>query len=234
MRELPAGSDAVLLDFSTGARPEIEAQLSARALRAAVDTSRLPQCDVVLSAETILVEALPGAGLDQLAVFRIVHEARRDFPRATTTSEQDRTLGNAELTADVTIDVIYDGADLTDAARTVGVSADRLIDAHQSVLWRVQFMGFAPGFGYLIPDPSSNPEECEIFQRITRRTQSRPSVPAGSVAVAAGYSAVYPRSSPGGWHLLGHTAATMWDSSATPPALLTAGMTVRFHAETAR
>ncbi|MBM7367474.1 5-oxoprolinase subunit B family protein [Gordonia hydrophobica] len=234
MRELPAGSDAVLLDFSTGASPETEAALCARALRTAVDDGRLPRCDVVLSAETILIEALPGTGLDQLAVYRIVHEARREFPRETTTSVHSAPGGDGSTRAELDIAVVYDGADLTEAAHALHITPDRLIDAHQSVLWRVQFMGFAPGFGYLIPDPSSNPDDCEIFQRITRRTQSRPAVPTGSVAVAAGYSAVYPRSSPGGWYLLGHTTATMWDSSATPPALLTAGMTVRFHGEDVR
>ena len=228
MRELPAGSDGILLDFSTGGFPETEAQLCARALLAAVDAGRLPACDVVLSAETILVEALPGAGLDQLSVFRIVHEARREFTGATSASGP---ASQASPTVDLEIPTVYDGADLSEAADLLGVAPERLIEAHGAVLWRVQFMGFAPGFGYLIPDPSSNPEDCEMFQRITRRPQSRPSVPAGSVAVAAGYSAVYPRSSPGGWFLLGRTATRMWDSAARPPALLTAGMTVRFRRE---
>ncbi|ALG83815.1 5-oxoprolinase subunit B family protein [Gordonia phthalatica] len=230
MRELPAGSDGILLDFSAGASPEPEAQLCARALRAAVDDGRLPACDVVPAAETILVEALPGAGLDQLAVFRIVHAARREFSGAASTSEPESP---AAPTPDLTLSTVYDGADLSEAATLLDVSPERLIEAHQAVLWRVQFMGFAPGFGYLIPDPSSKPEDCEMFQRITRRSQSRPSVPAGSVAVAAGYSAVYPRSSPGGWFLLGRTEATMWDSTARPPALLAAGTTVRFVAEAA-
>lgn len=230
MRELPAGSDGVLLDFSTEGFPETEAQLCAQALREAVDAGDLPVCDVVLSAHTILVEALPGAGLDELAVLRIVRRARHDFAAAASRSDESVV---AEADADLTIPVTYDGADLDDAAVLAEVSADRLIEAHQAVLWRVQFMGFAPGFGYLIPTAPSNPSDCEIFQRITRRPESRPTVPTGSVAVAAGYSAVYPRSSPGGWFLLGRTATTMWDSAARPPALLTAGTTVRFRAEAA-
>jgi allophanate hydrolase subunit 1 len=48
------------------------------------------------------------------------------------------------------------------------------------------------------------------------------------VGIAAEYTGVYPRSSPGGWRLLGHTDAPLWDTSRTPPALLTPGTTVRF------
>jgi allophanate hydrolase subunit 1 len=51
------------------------------------------------------------------------------------------------------------------------------------------------------------------------------------VAVASTYTAVYPRSSPGGWHLLGHTDATMFDPDRDPPTLLQPGDIVRFRAE---
>ena len=53
-------------------------------------------------------------------------------------------------------------------------------------------------------------------------------MPAGSVAVAAGYSAVYPRSSPGGWHLLGRSDIDLWDVDVRPPAILSPGRLVRF------
>lgn len=212
------------MDFSSGGLPESQARHCARALREAARSGSLAGCEVVLAAETILVEAPPGAGLDELAVQRVLHEARREFSAAASAS----TIDDAPPPVDLELTTVYDGADLSEAAAALGVSVERLIAAHQAVLWRVQFMGFAPGFGYLIPDPTSTREDAELFSKITRREQSRPSVPAGSVAIAAGYSAVYPRSSPGGWYLIGHTAATMWDSTARPPALLTAGTTVRF------
>jgi allophanate hydrolase subunit 1 len=53
-------------------------------------------------------------------------------------------------------------------------------------------------------------------------------VPAGSLAVAAGYCGVYPTSSPGGWNLLGRTDVVMFDAAREPPALLEPGMRVRF------
>lgn len=225
MRELAAGSDAVLLDFSSEESPEDAADHCARALRTALESGRLAPCDIVLSAQTVLVEAPPGTGLDHLAVRRVERASRRE--RYTATS-QFSARSAATGTPDLVIPTVYDGADLDEVAEFLGVSTARLVEAHAGVLWRVQFMGFAPGFGYLIPDPTSLRDDTNLLRRVTRRSQSRPSVPTGSVAIAAGYSAVYPRTSPGGWFLLGCTAATMWNSCERPPAALTAGATVRF------
>ena len=51
------------------------------------------------------------------------------------------------------------------------------------------------------------------------------------MVIAAGYSAVYPRQSPGGWYLLGRTGVRLWDETADRPALLAPGTLVRFAAE---
>ena len=81
-------------------------------------------------------------------------------------------------------------------------------------------MGFAPGFGYLeAPDSGLS---------VPRRDQARTRVPAGAVALAAGYSAVYPRSSPGGWQVIGSTDLAFWDVDRPEPALLRPGTRVRF------
>jgi allophanate hydrolase subunit 1 len=53
-------------------------------------------------------------------------------------------------------------------------------------------------------------------------------VPAGAVGVAGEFTGVYPRTSPGGWRLLGHTAATLFDPAMDPPALFAPGDRVRF------
>jgi KipI family sensor histidine kinase inhibitor len=121
---------------------------------------------------------------------------------------------------EVTIPVVYDGADLADVAGLTGLSEREVVDAHTGTPWTVAFSGFAPGFGYLVGgDPRLD---------VPRRTESRVRVPAGSVALAAGFSAVYPRESPGGWQLIGRTDVVVWDVTADPPALLRPGMRVRF------
>jgi allophanate hydrolase subunit 1 len=65
---------------------------------------------------------------------------------------------------------------------------------------------------------------------VPRRSEPRTAVPAGSVALAGEFSAVYPRRSPGGWQLIGRTDAALWDIERPTPALLTRGVWVQFRA----
>ena len=97
---------------------------------------------------------------------------------------------------------------------------EELIRRHASATYTVAFCGFSPGFAYLRGlDPALH---------LPRRPTPRTKVPAGSVAIAAGYSCVYPTSSPGGWHLLGRSDVRVFDVDRPEPALLRPGMTVSF------
>jgi allophanate hydrolase subunit 1 len=100
---------------------------------------------------------------------------------------------------------IYDGPDLDEVAQAAGLSTAEVIEIHGSATYVVETMGFAPGFGYLAgTDPRLAPP---------RRNTPRTRVPAGSLALAAGYTAVYPFDSPGGWHLIGRVAERMFSAS---------------------
>jgi KipI family sensor histidine kinase inhibitor len=122
--------------------------------------------------------------------------------------------------APVTIDVDYSGPDLDDVARMLGFPASEVVRMHSESVWQVAFTGFAPGFGYLVTDNQR--------LAVPRRDSPRTSVPAGSVGLAGEFSGVYPRSSPGGWQIIGATDATLWNPSASSPALLIPGRSVRF------
>lgn len=125
------------------------------------------------------------------------------------------------VTADeLTVPVRYDGADLDEVARLLEVSVDEVIARHSSAVWRCRFVGFTAGFGYL--------HAVDAGLTVPRRSQSRTAVPPGSVALADGYSAVYPRQAPGGWQLIGSTELAMWSLDRPRPALLAPGTLVRF------
>ncbi|WOO96665.1 urea amidolyase family protein [Micrococcus terreus] len=126
----------------------------------------------------------------------------------------------------VEIPVVYDGEDLAELTHLTGRSGEELIAAHSGTIWRAAFGGFAPGFAYLTPEPGSPWEGIDV----PRRSSPRTAVPAGSVAVAGGFSAVYPSRSPGGWQLIGHTDAVLWDLHRDPPALIRPGDLVRYTA----
>lgn len=122
--------------------------------------------------------------------------------------------------AGVVLDVHYDGPDLAPTAEQLGITADELVTRHAAGDYVVAFCGFAPGFAYLTGlDPGLHGP---------RLAEPRTRVPAGAVGIAGEFTGVYPRPSPGGWRLLGHTDARLWDLARTPPALLTPGTRVRF------
>jgi KipI family sensor histidine kinase inhibitor len=116
--------------------------------------------------------------------------------------------------------VRFHGPDLNEAAQLTGRSVAEIVETMTATPLEVAFCGFAPGFGYLTGLPE--------YLHLPRRASPRPRVEAGSVAVAAGYAAIYPSGSPGGWHLLGHCDLTLWDLTRTPPALMVPGRQVRF------
>lgn len=120
----------------------------------------------------------------------------------------------------VRLPVRYDGADLVEVAERCGLSVPELVELHSGAEYTVQFCGFSPGFGYLTG--------LDERLRLPRLASPRTQVPAGSVAIADEYTGVYPRSSPGGWRLLGQTSAALFDLDRDPPALLTPGSRVRF------
>jgi KipI family sensor histidine kinase inhibitor len=114
----------------------------------------------------------------------------------------------------------YDGPDLADVARATGLRTDEVVERHASATYRVQMVGFLPGFAYLGPLP----EELRLPRRATPRVR----IPAGSIAVADAFTAVYPSASPGGWHLIGSVDLPLLDLERDPPTLLRTGDLVRF------
>jgi allophanate hydrolase subunit 1 len=193
-------------------------------VRAAVEGGRpgwSEVTDAVPAARTVLLLTREGADLATLrtavATLTAGHLPANvgEDPRA----GDDLHPRSAELQA-VEMVVRYHGPDLDEVARLTGLTPAEVVAAHTGTPWRVAFGGFAPGFAYLVGgDPRLH---------VPRRERPRPSVPAGAVGLAGEFSGVYPRSSPGGWQLLGTTDAVLWDADRRPPALLTPGTAVRF------
>jgi KipI family sensor histidine kinase inhibitor len=120
----------------------------------------------------------------------------------------------------IEIPVSYEGPDVLDVARLTGLSPEEVVARHTAAEHVVAFLGFLPGFAYLVGG--------DELLHVPRLDEPRTQVPAGSVAIAGPYSGVYPRASPGGWRLLGSTATPMFDAARESPALLAPGDRVRF------
>jgi len=120
------------------------------------------------------------------------------------------------------IPVVYDGPDMEAVAAVLGLPAAMIAEIHTRPIYRVFLVGFVPGWGYLGPLP----EELELPRREVPRTK----VPAGSVAIAARQTGIYPLATPGGWHLIGRTSVKLFLPDSDPPCLFRAGDRVKFFA----
>jgi KipI family sensor histidine kinase inhibitor len=207
----PVSESAVLVEFP--GRSDDDANRAAVALAERLSTRRLPG----------LFDAIPGARTLFVSF----------DPRARSSGAIDRTLrrlaargGPApQLSRRFRIPVAYggeSGPDLATVARELGMEPEELARRHAGAEYRVAFLGFSPGFPYLTGLP---PELA-----VARLPNPRPRLAAGSVAIAGGYSAIYPAETPGGWRLIGRTAVSLFDARATPPALLAPGDRVSFEA----
>jgi KipI family sensor histidine kinase inhibitor len=131
-------------------------------------------------------------------------------------------LPPAEAVAGETVEVPvrYDGEDLPEVAGLTGLEPEEVVRRHTAPEYTVAFLGFSPGFPYLVGlDPA-----LEVPRRDTPRT----SIPAGSVGLAGNQTGIYPTATPGGWQLIGRTEVTLFDPARDPPALLAPGTRLRF------
>ncbi|MFE0242847.1 allophanate hydrolase subunit 1 [[Kitasatospora] papulosa] len=200
VRVLEAGPRALLVELPSG--EDAEAFHAELFRRRAA--GELPVREIVPGARTVLLDGVE----DRALAGRL---------RSWTVPPLDRGEGEA-----VEIPVVYDGPDLADVAEAWGVATDEVPLIHARAEFRVAFCGFAPGFGYLTGLPG--------HLSVPRRTTPRTRVPAGALALAGPYTGVYPRTSPGGWQLIGRMPGpeALWDPGREPAALLGPGTRVRF------
>ncbi len=196
------GDAAFLVDVEPGQRHALARAITERGLAGVVD--------VVPAERSVLVTFDPrtfeatGADADALA-------------------DLASSVGLREalaVSAVIEIGVRYDGADLDDVAARTGLSTREVVARHLAGDYVVAFMGFAPGFGYL--------DGLDPALHVPRLATPRTHVDAGAVAIAGARSCMYPRASPGGWRVVGHTRDVLFDPSADVPSLLRAGVHVRF------
>jgi len=204
MRLLPCGDRALLAEFG-----ELELALGAYSRWSTSAPAGI--IELVPAARTVLVRLDPAVmGLGAAEQWLLAHPPL-----------QPGALPSAGL---VTLPLVYDGDDLAIVSEIWGCSRDAVGDLHGATEWVCAFIGFAPGFSYLVPTTGS------VLPPVPRRATSRPQVPAGAVGLAAEYCGIYPRASPGGWQVIGRTPAVMWDADRAFPALVTPGTRVRFEA----
>ncbi len=211
-RILPAGDQAVLLEFGNEINPEINRLVQAvtRAARvkkiAGVGELVPSYCTLLIYYDPLLlsfpqmtswIKTLLAGGLDQAEETRPIKE----------------------------VPVFYGGAygpDLAFVAGHNGISENDVIRIHTGETYLVYVVGFVPGFAYM----GTVPEKIRAPRLLNPRTK----VPAGTVGIAGMQTGVYALESPGGWQLIGQTPFTLFDLRKNPPSFFEAGDRVRFYA----
>lgn len=206
----PLGDSAVIVTFGYDVNRDMNELVARRAesIRAAQIAG---VTDVVPSYASLAVFFNPGD---------IRFEAVRDFVWSVISGEKETSQLSVLAGKLVRIATRYDGEDLDWVADRTGLARHEVVEIHSSVEYRVLVMGFVPGFAYL--------GELDERLRLPRRDAPRKRVAAGSVAIAEFQTGIYPSSTPGGWHLIGSTAESMFDPRRYPPALLAVGDAVVF------
>jgi KipI family sensor histidine kinase inhibitor len=202
------GDSAVTITFGTQRDPELLELIHATAR--SLEAAKIPHVDDIVPAYlalTIFYNPLRVA-YEDIAKLLLGACQRASGPQGDSTPRTHL------------IPVHYDGTDLDAVAVATGLSTGEVIARHTGRAYTVDLLGFAPGFAYL--------SELDPALQLPRRPEPRPRVAAGSVAIAASQTAVYPLDTPGGWHIIGRTETVMFDPTRESPALLRAGDTVRF------
>lgn len=211
VRVAAAGDCAWLIELPD----RLDAAVNARAIAIAdsIECARLPSVtDIVVGFRTVMVHVDPFG----------------DRPDDLATRLQSLAAAPAGVAPPqgplVRVPVCYDtpyALDLDDVAAFGGCTPDEVVALHVAQEYRVYVVGFVPGFAYMARvDPRL---------AVPRRSSPRLKVPAGSVAVAAGQTGVYPAPTPGGWHVIGRTPIKPYDPGRDEPFLFRPGCRVRFH-----
>lgn len=210
VRIVPAGDAAWLVEWPARIDPAVSAQAVAFATRARELAS--PIRDVVVGYCSVTVYFDP---------FHVDGDSLQEQLRSLYADLPDKDdLDGGEIDVDVCYGGEF-GPDLAEVAQRVGISEEDVIALHAGRTYRVYVVGFIPGFPYM----ASVDEKLALPRRVTPRMR----VPAGSVAIAAGQTGIYPRETPGGWHLIGRTHVKPYDRSRANPFLFKPGDRVRFH-----
>jgi KipI family sensor histidine kinase inhibitor len=209
LRAHPLGDSAVAIEFGTERSSELLDRIHAAARL--LEAAGIPHVEDVVPAYL------------ELTVFYDSHNASYAEMSAQLLGACEQTMRHTRDAASprtYVIRVHYDGMDLDAVASATGLSVGEVIARHTARTYTVDLLGFVPGFAYL--------SELHPSLQLPRRPEPRPRVKAGSVAIAAAQTGVYPLDTPGGWHIIGRTETVMFDPAREPAALLRAGDVVQF------
>jgi len=210
-RILPAGDQAILVEFGTEINPSLNKRVHA-------------------FARTLTARKLPGIGemISSYCSLLIYYD-----PFLLSFSQISSWIGgflDREIVLEASppiikeIPVLYggeSGPDLPFVAKHNNLSLEEVVKVHTGETYLVYVVGFSPGFAAM----GTVPEKIQAPRLSSPRTK----VPAGSVGIGGMQTGIYAVESPGGWQLIGRTPLKLFDIRRQPPAFFQAGDFARFY-----
>ena len=111
-----------------------------------------------------------------------------------------------------TIPICYDkefALDIEKISQSTDLSKSSIIKIHLNQIYRVNMIGFVPGFVYM--------KNLNNQLKINRKKNPRLTVPEGSIGIADNMCGIYNIQSPGGWNILGRTPLSFFSIYNSPP-----------------
>jgi inhibitor of KinA len=192
-RVLPAGDTAIVVEF--GDRIDRELSMAVLSLAQSLDAEKIAGIvETVPTFRSLMVHYEPLTLTAASLVVRIDEQMKKLQAR--------EIVGHRVWNLPVCYDPRF-AIDLDDVARRTSLSRHQIIERHCSPLYHVYMLGFLPGQAYL--------GEVAAELALDRRETPRAKVPAGSLAIAATMSCVFPLETPCGWHVIGRCPVPLWD-----------------------
>jgi KipI family sensor histidine kinase inhibitor len=113
------------------------------------------------------------------------------------------------------------GWDLDLISKEKNLAKEEIIELHTTPTYTVFFTGFLPGFLYL--------GGLDKKLQISRKKQPRMKIEKGAVGIGENQTGIYPKSSPGGWQIIGNCPVQFFDKNNDPPCEILAGDKVKFY-----
>jgi KipI family sensor histidine kinase inhibitor len=205
-RLLPAGDTALVVEFGDGIDRAVSSRVLALAGR--LDAARL--AGVVETFRSLMVCFDPLI----ITVAALAARIAELMPPAQAAAEPGRVWR---------LPACYDprvAPDLDDVAAMAGLTAREVIERHSATAYHVYMLGFLPGQAYMGDVPAE--------LALPRRPTPRPRIPAGSLAMTAAMTCIFPFETPCGWHIIGRSPVPLWQGGPRPQALLRPGDSVTF------
>ncbi|SDL09073.1 inhibitor of KinA [Salinimicrobium catena] len=208
----PLGERGILIDF----QPEISEQLLEKLLRLKIFLQKellKEKVEVINTFSSLLINY-------PLAIEDVYNEVLK-----VKTLVEKANIHNKTEQQIFQIPVCYEEAfalDLELISQQKKISKEEIIRLHSAPIYTVYFIGFLPGFLYL--------GGLDKKLQFPRKEQPRMRVEKGAVGIGKNQTGIYPKTSPGGWQIIGNSPVPLFDKNKIPPCEISPGDKLKFYA----